>query len=155
MALADLQKKPEGILCPMWIAKEPGSKRCAHYLDNAACDLPTELMCVEWMIRNADRPKLEADLRAGRYETPDQFAERFDREATERSIERGDTEPPTDLATFVSEPPPAMIAPPNKLNDALAALQKLNSQPTTTTEPAPAKTSGGLSDALARLNALK
>lgn len=152
MALADLQKKPPGILCPMWTAKAPGSKRCAHYLDNAACDLPTELMCVEWMIRNHSMPDLEADLRAGRYETPDQFASRFNREANERAIERGTVDPP---APAPVQPSPPMTAPPNKLADALAALQKLSGQPATTTEPAPAKPSGGLTDALAQLNALK
>ncbi len=155
MALADIQAKPPGILCPMWTQKTPGSKRCAHYLDNAACDLPTELMCVEWMIRNHDMPKLEDDLRAGRYETPDQFSARFRREATERAIARGAIERPAPQPVPPQLPPPTMSAPPNRLAEALAKLQTASSQSAPKTEPAPAKPSGGLTDALARLNALK
>lgn len=148
MALADLQQKPSGILCPVWTAKAPGSKRCAQYLDCGACGLPTELMCVEWMIRNHSIPKLEADLRANRYETPDQFVARFNREHAPPAP------PPVALPVTPPAPPP-MTPPKNKLAEALASLQSVAVQPTNKPKPAPAKSPGGLSDALARLNALK
>jgi hypothetical protein len=34
--------------CPKYQPRA-GSKRCQHYLDNGACALSTELMCVEWL----------------------------------------------------------------------------------------------------------
>jgi hypothetical protein len=37
-----------GIECPKYLPLS-GSKRCQHYLDNGACTLSTELMCVEWL----------------------------------------------------------------------------------------------------------
>lgn len=151
MALADLQKKPPGILCPVWTAKAPGSKRCAQYLDCGACGLPTELMCVEWMIRNHELPKLEESLRANRYETPDQFVARFKREHAPPA-------PPPVAPTASQNPPPMtppMTPPTNKLAAALASLQAIAAQPANKPEPTPAKPLSGLSDALARLNALK
>ena len=55
MATSDKQSnqggRPAGITCPHYEAI-PGGKHCRHYLDNGACSLPTEFMCVEWMKAN-------------------------------------------------------------------------------------------------------
>lgn len=55
MATSDKQSirggRPAGITCPHYEAI-PGRKHCRHYLDNGACSLPTEFMCVEWMKAN-------------------------------------------------------------------------------------------------------
>jgi hypothetical protein len=55
MATSDRQSnrgdRPAGITCPHYEAI-PGRKHCRHYLDNGACSLPTEFMCVEWMKAN-------------------------------------------------------------------------------------------------------
>lgn len=43
--------RPDGITCEKYA---PGiGKRCVSYLENGACSRPDELMCVEWLKRNA------------------------------------------------------------------------------------------------------
>jgi hypothetical protein len=44
---------PPGVTCPDWTLKEEGSKRCLYFLTGGACELPTHLMCVEWLKVNA------------------------------------------------------------------------------------------------------
>ena len=62
MAIADMLKAGSGtggtpaFDCPKYDPL-PGSKRCRHYLDNGACALPDEFMCVEWMKANGYAPK--------------------------------------------------------------------------------------------------
>ncbi len=163
MTLADRHAaRALGILCPNWVAAAPGSKRCKYYLDCGACDLPSELMCVEWLIRNDSVPKIEAQLREGRYETAEQFRTRFNREVAERAAARGVVYlPPPPSAPSVPTPPPAMPPPPpapsgpapqlpNSLTNALAKLNALSTRPA----PPVAKTSA-LVEALAKLNAIK
>jgi len=43
------------ITCPKY-QPVPGTKRCAHFQANGACDLPDELMCVEWLKVNRVAP---------------------------------------------------------------------------------------------------
>lgn len=80
--------RPEGVTCEMYLRGE--GKRCRHYLPHGACSLPGELMCVEWLKKNAPRP------RAGR--------------AGERSKDlfgNPSPEPPVQMQTPVQSPPPA------------------------------------------------
>ena len=52
MAISDmLEATKRSIECVKYEPTE-GSKRCKHYLDNGACALPDELMCVEWLKAN-------------------------------------------------------------------------------------------------------
>jgi len=46
--------KPAGITCEQYVRGE--GKRCRHYLQNGACSLPGEFMCVEWLKKNGQRP---------------------------------------------------------------------------------------------------
>ncbi len=65
------------IACPKY-EPAPGSRRCRHYVANGACDLPDELMCVEWLKANEHAPKpsvptpppLERDLFGAAYIHP-------------------------------------------------------------------------------------
>jgi hypothetical protein len=54
MALGDrYPKRPTGVSPTDFTCAHyqpvPDGKRCAHYLDNGACDREDELMCVEWL----------------------------------------------------------------------------------------------------------
>ena len=51
---APTDDKPAGITCEQYVRGE--GKRCRHYLPNGACSLPGELMCVEWLKKNGQRP---------------------------------------------------------------------------------------------------
>ena len=52
MAISDmLEATKRSIECVKYEPTE-GGKRCKHYLDNGACALPDELMCVEWLKAN-------------------------------------------------------------------------------------------------------
>lgn len=43
---------PEGITCPDWQPNDdPKGRRCRHYHPNGSCQLPTHLMCIEWLKR--------------------------------------------------------------------------------------------------------
>jgi hypothetical protein len=42
------RSQARSIECPKYQPRA-GSKHCQHYLDNGACTLSTELMCVEWL----------------------------------------------------------------------------------------------------------
>lgn len=46
--------RPAGITCEKYVRGE--GKRCRHYLSNGGCELPDELMCVEWLKANGHRP---------------------------------------------------------------------------------------------------
>ena len=161
MTLADLAARPPGILCPMWTTHTAGSRRCKYYVDGGACELPTQLMCVEWLIRNHEMPELEAELQEGRFETPEQFRIRFDREVAERSAANEFVKLPRPAPTIETTGPPAMPpAPPpstgptpqlpSSLTDAISKLSALKTE----TPPAPVKPPG-MSEALARLLAMK
>ena len=61
MAIADMLKAGGGeggkaaFDCPKYDPL-PSNKRCRHYLDNGACALPDEFMCVEWLKANDHTP---------------------------------------------------------------------------------------------------
>jgi hypothetical protein len=94
----------------------PGGRRCQHYVANGACDLPDELMCVEWLKANGHAPSpsvptpppLEKDLFGAAYVHPSPIRE------TARA-----TEP------AASTTPPAAPAPPALKAAALASFQAL------------------------------
>jgi hypothetical protein len=45
------QDRPEGITCPHYEALT-GRRHCRHYLGDAACSMPDELICSEWIKAN-------------------------------------------------------------------------------------------------------
>jgi hypothetical protein len=49
------------ITCPKY-RPLPGTARCQHYLANGSCNLPDELMCVEWLKKNAHLHQVHASL---------------------------------------------------------------------------------------------
>ena len=55
MSSSQLQMRPAGVSCEKYVAGADG-RRCRHYLDNGACTLPGEFMCVEWVKRNPRKP---------------------------------------------------------------------------------------------------
>ncbi len=57
--------RPAGVDCPDWEPTAAGGKRCRYYLDSGACQMPTQLMCVEWEKRN---PHLAARFLGADYE---------------------------------------------------------------------------------------
>ena len=53
-APSTIDDRPAGITCEKYVRGE--GKRCRHYLANGSCELPDELMCVEWLKANGHRP---------------------------------------------------------------------------------------------------
>lgn len=72
------------IACPKY-EPIPGSRRCAHYLDNGACARPDELMCVEWLKRNGHPVPRAPSVAAQPHETGE--AERTQALATRQPSE--------------------------------------------------------------------
>ena len=72
MSLADRYAKrptdasPTDFTCPHY-QPVPDGKRCAHYLDNGACDREDEFMCVEWLrLNHPDNPLVKTDEKSPR-----------------------------------------------------------------------------------------
>lgn len=52
------RERPYGITCPKYVRGE--GKRCIHFAAGGACQLPDELLCVEWL--KVNRPRSPASV---------------------------------------------------------------------------------------------
>jgi hypothetical protein len=102
--------------CPKY---EPlaGSRRCRHYVEGGACDLPDELMCLEWLKANGHTPQLSAPT------PPPLEQDLFGAAYVHPAPIRGHAHA---LAPVASTTPPAAPAPPALNAAALTSFQALD-----------------------------